>query len=397
MPLPTSERASTFTRGAAVLCLALAFASCADGGGADLATGDTDNVATVYTAAFGALPTGETVTAYTLTNRGGTQVRILDYGAIIQSIRVPDRDGGIADVALGYDSIGGYLQDTFFFGVVAGRYANRIAGGRFDIDGTAYQLARNSGPNHLHGGDRGFDNVLWQAQPFQHADSVGVVLRYTSVAGEEGYPGTLDASVTYTLTPGDRLIVDYAATTDAPTHVNLTQHTYFNLAGADAGDVLGHRISLNASRFTPVDSTAIPTGELAPVDHSPFDLRAPVAIGDSIDDDHDQIRLGGGFNHNFVLDRDGTGLVRAARVVEPRSGRTLEVFTTEPGIQFYTGNRLDGSAVGKGGRPYASRSGFCLETQHFPDSPNRPEFPSTLLRPGETYRSTTVFAFGHNG
>jgi aldose 1-epimerase len=321
----------------------------------------------------------------------------MDYGATILSIRVPDRAGTVADVALGFADLDGYIRVPRYMGPVVGRYGNRIAGGRFTIDGKVYQLARNNGPNHLHGGVRGFDKVLWSGAPFERGDSAGVVFTYRSVDGEEGYPGTLQASVTYTLTAGGALVVDYQATTDAATHVNLTQHTFFNLAGGVRRDVLDHLLWLAASAYTPVDSTSIPTGELAPVAGTPFDFRTATAIGARIRDDFPQLRLGNGYNHNYVLDRPGGldgSLVHAARVVEPESGRSLDVYTTEPGLQLFTGNSLDGRAIGREGRPYQRYYGFCLETQHFPDSPNQPHFPSTLLRPGQVYMSRTVFAFG---
>lgn len=372
--------------------LVTALAGCA----ADLPDGGTGAapVPTVASAHFGTLATGEPVTVFTLANGNDMEVRVLDYGAAIQSIRVPDRDGRVADVTLGYDDLGGYLNDRFYMGVVAGRYANRIADGRFTIDGRTYRLARNNGPNHLHGGVRGFDKVRWRAEPFQRGDSVGVVLHYTSPDGEEGYPGTLEARVTYTLTPRNELVIAYHATTDAPTHVNLTQHTYFNLAGAGTGDVLGHELSIDASRYTPIDSTAIPLAGLTPVEGTPFDFRTRTPVGARIDKDDPQLGLGDGYNHNYVLDRVGDSVVHAARVVEPTTGRALDVYTSEPGLQFYSGNRLDGSAMGKDGHVYGRRAGFCLETQHFPNSPNRPDFPSTLLRPDETYESRTVFVFG---
>lgn len=365
-------------------------AGCAADGAQDGA--DEAAVRTVGSAPFGTLPNGERVTVFTLTNDNGMEVRVLDYGATIQSIRVPDRDGHIADVTLGYDGLEGHLGDTFYMGVVAGRYANRIANGQFTIDGTTYQLARNNGPNHLHGGERGFDKVRWHAEPFQRDDSAGVTLHYTSAAGEEGYPGTLEAQVTYLVTSSNELVVAYHATTDAPTHVNLTQHTYFNLAGQ--GDILDHGLSIDASRYTPIDSTALPLAELATVEGTPFDFRALTPIGERIDDDHPQLVLGDGYNHNYVLDRVGEDLEHAARLVEPTTGRTLDVYTTAPGIQLYTGNRLSGDVIGKSGLPLRRRAGVCLETQYYPDSPNRPDFPSTLLRPGDSYDSRTVFSFG---
>lgn len=337
---------------------------------------------------------GEEVAIFTLSNPRGMQVRVMEYGATILSIHVPDRDGKLDDVVLGFDDPSDYLTSPRYFGAVVGRYGNRIAQGRFTIDGQTFQLTRNNGPNHLHGGTRGFDKVIWRGDRFERGNESGVVLRYTSAAGEESYPGRLDASVTYTVTSDNELIVDYLATTDAPTHVNLTQHSFFNLAGAGARDVLDHELMLKASRYTPVDSTSIPTGELAAVAGTPLDFKSPTRIGARITADHPQIRLGNGYNHNWVLDRTGAGLMLAARVAEPTTGRTLDVLTTEPGIQFFTGNSLDGSAIGKGGRAYHKHYGFCLETQHFPDSPNQPHFPSTLLRPGQTYRTRTIFRFG---
>jgi aldose 1-epimerase len=342
---------------------------------------------------FGHLPARPGVDMYTLTNANGMMVRVLTYGAILQAIRVPDRGGQLDDVVLGYDSLTGYVRDSPYFGAVIGRYGNRIAKGTFTLDGRVYRLATNNGPNHLHGGVVGFDKVVWQAEPFQRDREGGVVLTHTSPDGDEGYPGTVVARVTYTLTDGNELIVDYQATTDRPTPVNLTQHTYFNLTGGTR-DVLGHELEISADRFTPVDATLIPTGALAPVAGTPFDFRTPTPLGAGIERADEQLRAGGGYDHNFVLNRPGSGLFLAARVFEPTTGRTLEVRTTEPGLQFYSGNFLDGTISGKGGRVYRRRSGFCLETQHFPDSPNQAAFPSTILRPGEPYRSRTVYTFG---
>lgn len=346
--------------------------------------------------AFGVLPTGETVRSFTMTNARGLEVRAIEYGAIIASIRTPDRSGRVADIVLGFDDLAGYLGNEPYFGVVAGRYANRIARGRFTLDGRTYTLAVNNPPNALHGGIRGFDKVLWHGEPTADADGVHVTLRYTSADGEEGYPGTLHAAVSYTLTDRDELVIAYEATSDKPTPVNLTQHSYFNLAGEGSGDILGHVVTIDADRYTPIDSTFIPTGEIAPVAGTPFDFRSPTAIGARIDQNDQQLTNGHGYDHNFVLNRapGASGLVHAAHVVESVSGRTLDVATTEPGVQFYVGNFLNGSVVGKHGHAYPRRSGFCLETQHYPDSPNKPQFPSTILRPGETYRSRTVFGFG---
>lgn len=347
----------------------------------------------VMQTAFGEVD-GQPTQIFTLRNAQGIEVRITDFGGIITSLKTPDRAGNFADIVLGFDSLARYAAGTPYFGAIIGRYGNRIAGGAFTLDGVAYSLAQNDGPNHLHGGVRGFDKVIWQAEPFERAGERGLVLRYVSRSGEEGYPGTLDATVTYTLTDNNELAVDYLATTDQPTPVNLTQHSYFNLAGAGSGDILGHQLMIAASRYTPIDTTLIPTGELAPVEGTPFDFRTPTPIGARIDGDHAQLRNGRGYDHNFVLDRRSGGLELAARVVDPGSGRTLEITTTEPGLQFYSGNFLDGTITGKDGRVYAHRSGFCLETQHFPDSPNQSAFPSTILRPGQEYRSRTVFKFG---
>jgi aldose 1-epimerase len=341
---------------------------------------------------FGKTADGRAVTLFVLTNVNGLRVRAITYGGIITSLEVPDRAGAMADVVLGFDRLDGYLTDHPYFGAVVGRYANRIAGGRFTLDGRTYALATNNGPNHLHGGRRGFDKFVWDAAPAP--SGAAVTFSRTSPDGEEGYPGTLEARVGYTLTDSNELIVEYHATTDKPTPVNLTQHTYFNLAGDAGRDVLGHELTIHADRFTPVDATLIPTGEIADVQGTPFDFRRPTAIGARIDAPHEQIVRGKGYDHNFVLNRTRDGLEPAARVVEPKSGRTLSVSTTQPGLQFYTGNFLDGSITGKRGRTYAQRTGFCLETQHFPDSPNQPSFPSAILRPGQPYSTKTVFTFG---
>jgi aldose 1-epimerase len=342
---------------------------------------------------------GRGVELFTLRNANGIELEVTNYGGIITSLRTPDRNGAMGDIVLGFETIEPYVAGTPYFGAIIGRYGNRIGDGRFTLEGETHQLTMNDGPNHLHGGAKGFDKVVWEAEPFEDEVGRGVVFRYTSPAGEEGYPGTLQATVTYTLTDADELIVDYLGTADAATPVNLTQHSYFNLAapgsGAGSGgtDILGHELTISASTYTPVNATLIPTGEIASVEGTPFDFRQATAIGARIEADHPQLAAGGGYDHNWVLDRTGGGLELAARVVEPTSGRTLEIRTTEPGIQFYSGNFLDGTITGKDGVTYVHRSGFCLETQHYPDSPNKPSFPSTILRPGEEYRSRTVFSF----
>jgi aldose 1-epimerase len=343
--------------------------------------------------AFGTTPQGNPVELYTFTNSHGLEVRAITYGGVIVSLKVPDRSGHLDDVALGYDSLAGYIENPTYFGAIIGRYGNRIAGAKFTLDGKSYSLAANNGPNTLHGGLRGFNKALWKAEPFQNARGTGVMFTYTSKDGEEGYPGNLNVKVTYTLNDQDELIFDYEATTDKATPVNLTQHTYFNLAGEGHGDVLGHYLMLNADRFTPVDKTLIPTGELRPVKGTPFDFTQPTAIGARINQKEEQIVLGNGYDHNFVIHRNGSGAELTARVHEPESGRVMEVYTTEPGVQFYSGNFLDGTITGKNGHVYKQRYGFCLETQHFPDSPNQPSFPSTILRPGQTYRSQTMYKF----
>ena len=347
----------------------------------------------VTRAPFGTMPDGTPVEVFTLKNAGGMEVRAINYGGIITALRVPDRAGKVDDVVLGFDRLEDYLtKNDPFFGAIIGRYGNRIAKGQFSLQGQTYTLATNNGPNHLHGGNQGFDKVFWKAEPVAGRNA----LRFSRISpdGEEGYPGTLNVQVTYTLSDKNELTVEYVATTDKPTVVNLTQHTYFNLAGQASGDILGHQLMLNADRYTPVDATLIPTGELAPVAGTPFDFRKPAAIGARIDHAHPQLKNGLGYDHNWVLNRSGSGLQLAARVTEPKSGRTLEVRTTEPGIQFYSGNFLDGKLTGKAGAVYRHRTGFCLETQHFPDSPNQPSFPSTTLKPGQEYKTSTVFTFG---
>ncbi len=342
--------------------------------------------------AFGTIPGGQTVDLYTLTNSDGIEIRVITYGGIITSIKTPDKNGKPGDIALGFDSLAGYLDKNPFFGALVGRYGNRIAKARFSLDGKEYKLAANNGPNALHGGLKGFDKVIWQAEPFTKEGACGLVLKYTSADGEEGYPGTLHVTVTYTLDDKNEFTIHYHATTDKATPINLTNHTYFNLAGEGSGSILGEELTLNADHFTPVDSTLIPTGKIASVQGTPFDFTKPYTIGARINDKDEQLEFGGGYDHNFVVNRKGPGLVMAARAYDPVSGRVLEVDSTEPGFQIYTGNFLDG-VHGKHGHVYNKRDAFCVETQHYPDSPNQPNFPSTILRPGHTYESTTVWKF----
>lgn len=347
----------------------------------------------VFSTLFGDTLAGAPVQVFTLVNAQGATLRVLDYGGRITSLSVPDRRGVFGDVVLGFDTLADYLQDRAYMGALIGRYANRIAHGRFTLGGAAFELPCNAGPHHLHGGLRGFDKVVWQAEGFTTEAGVGLVLSHTSPAGEEGYPGTLHARATYTLTDANALVCDYHATTDAPTPVSLTQHAYFNLAGD--GDILGHRVQINATHFTPTDADQIPTGAVCPVQDTPFDFTAPTPIGSRIDAAHPQLRFGEGYDHNFVLQHatpPPAEPVLAARVYAPATGRQMQVYTTAPGLQFYTGNRLGGQ-VGKRGAVYGPRTGFCLETQAFPDAPNQPAFPSAIVRPGQPYRSQTVFVF----
>jgi aldose 1-epimerase len=373
------------------VCAAVIAIGCGSGPAATPPPADPPPMPAVARAPFGRTPDGHAVEIFTLRNAGGIEVKAITYGGIITSIAAPDRAGVMADIVLGFDSLDRYLGDHPYFGAIIGRYANRIAGARFLLDKNQYRLAANDGPHHLHGGIKGFDKQVWTPE------IIGTnAVRFSRVSpdGEEGYPGTLQVAVVYSLTNYNELIVEYQAHTDLPTHVNLTQHSYFNLAGAGSGDVLGHELMIAADRYTPVDRALIPTGETAPVEGTPFDFRTPAAIGARIGAAHPQISYGHGYDHNWVLNRTGDSLQLAARVVEPKSGRVLEVATTEPGIQFYAGNVLDGSITGKGGRAYGRRGGFCLETQHYPDSPNQPDFPPTVLRPGATYSTRTVFKFG---
>ena len=340
---------------------------------------------------LGRLPTGERVEVVTLRNARGIEMRVATYGAIIVSLKTPDRDGRFADIVLGHDTLDGYVQASPYFGAIVGRVANRIAHGRFTLDGVEYRLAVNDPPNHLHGGVRGFDKQVWSLVTRDgRTVQRSVDLRCLSVSGDEGYPGTLDARVTYTLGDDDSVTIDSEATTDAPTVVNLSQHSYFNLTGG-VRDILGHELQLDAAEMTPVDATLIPTGEIVTVAGTPFDFRRATPIGARIGARDEQLARGHGYDHNYVMRRAPGELARGARVREPESGRTIEVWTTEPGLQFYSGNFLDGTIVGKNGTTYRHRWGFCLETQHFPDAPNQPAFPSIVLRPGATYRTRTVW------
>jgi aldose 1-epimerase len=342
--------------------------------------------------AFGRTANQTVVDLYTLTNAHGVEARIMTYGGIIVSLKVPDRKGNLGDVVLGYGSLEGYLQNNGpYFGALIGRYGNRIRKGAFSLSGHEYRLATNNGENHLHGGVKGFDKVVWTATEVKSHEDVGLALTYLSKDGEEGYPGNLSVTVVYTLTHNNELKIDYTATTDKETVINLTNHSYFNLVGS--GDILNHELMISGGRFTPVDQGLIPTGELRSVKGTPMDFTQAKAIGARIRQPDEQLVLGKGYDHNWALNRSSDKLILAARVYEPGNGRVLEVYTTEPGIQFYSGNFLDGTIKGKGGQAYQKCAGLCLETQHFPDSPNRPDFPSTVLKPGQKYTTTTIYRF----
>lgn len=321
-------------------------------------------------------------------------MKVTTYGGIITSFKLPDKNGILSDVVLGYDNLDGYVKNNPYFGATIGRYGNRIGNAKFTLDGNEYSLAHNDGPNSLHGGVKGFDKVVWNAQPFSGSDSAGLILKYLSKDGEEGFPGNLDVTVTYTLTKDNTFRIDYQAATDKPTICNLTNHTYWNFKDAGKSDILQHELMLNASNYTPVDKTLIPTGVIEPVKDTPMDFTAAHAIGDNINADYEQLKIAGGYDHNWKLDNPANVKMNlAATVYEPTTGRFMEILTEEPGIQFYSGNFLDGSITGKNGDVYKFRSGFCLETQHYPDSPNKPEFPSVVLRPGEVYKTTTIHKF----
>jgi aldose 1-epimerase len=340
---------------------------------------------------FGATADGTPIERYTLTNTNGLEAQIITYGGIVTALRVPDRAGAFGDIVLGFDTLEPYLGNHPFFGALVGRFCNRIAGAQFALNGITYSLAHNDGVNHLHGGPHGFHRAIWRASERSSSEGPSLELRYLSRDGEEGYPGNLDVTVIYTLTDQDALRIDYTATTDRDTVLNLTNHSYFNLDGS--ADILAHEIQLDATQFLPINETLIPIGELRPVHATPLDFTTSTVIGEGIASDHEQVRRGLGFDHTWVPDKPSGALGHAARVYAPKSGRVLDVSTTTPGVQFYSGNMLDGSWVGKGGQVYAKHSGLCLETQYFPDSPNQPQFPSTVLRPGETYRETTIFEF----
>lgn len=342
---------------------------------------------------FGYTRDGKKVTSFTLRNSDGVQAEVLDYGGIVRALHVPDRHGHPIDVVLGYDDLASYVSDRSYLGALIGRFANRIRGGTFVLDGKAYKLATNNGPNHLHGGDRGFDKVVWHARPFEKGDAVGVTLNHASPDGDEGYPGNLEVRVTYALAASNVFSVEYRATTDKATPVNLTHHGYFNLSGEGASDILEDELTINAEFFTEIDADLVPTGTIVSLVGTPLDFRGPTRIGARIDENHEQLRFAGGYDHNFVLPGATGELSLAARVFSPATGITMEVFTTEPGMQFYSGNFLDNAQPGKHGHAYDRRAALCLETQHFPDSPNHAGFPSTILRPGAEFYSRTEFRF----
>lgn len=345
----------------------------------------------VTSAPFGKMPDGTGISVYTLVNSKGMEARIINYGGIVLSLKVPDKDGKLGDVVLGYDNLDGYLKVSPYFGALIGRYGNRIGKGLFALDGKGYNLSTNDGPNHLHGGFKGFDKVVWSAKPKETKNGPALELNYVSKDGEEGYPGTLSVTALYTITEKNELKVEFKATTDKPTICNLTHHSYFNLAGK--GDILSHVVTIPAARFTPVDATLIPTGELRPVEGTPFDFRKPTAIGARISQEDEQLKRGPGYDHNWVCDKKPGQMTVMATVKEPSTGRIMEVLSDEPGLQFYSGNFLDGTITGKGGVVYQHRSGFCMEPQHYPDSPNKANFPPVVLKPGQKYHNTIIYRF----
>jgi aldose 1-epimerase len=359
-----------------------------------------NTLGTINQASFGKTPDGTPVEIYTLRNSKGMEARIMTYGGIVVSLKVPDKNGKFDDVVLGFDNLDGYTKDSYvkgcpYFGALIGRYGNRIGGAKFTLEGKTYTLAANNGPNSLHGGLKGFDKVVWQGKPFVTTNGPALELTYTSKDGEEGFPGNLKVTATYTVTDNNELRLDFSATTDQPTLCNLTHHSYFNLAGQGNGDILNHVVYINADNTTPVDSTLITTGEIKPVDGTPFDFRKPTTIGARINDPDTVLQYGPGYDHNWVINKPLGQLGLMARVVETGSGRVMEVWSTEPGLQFYTGNFLDGSLTGKDGKVYQRRTAFCMEPHHYPDSPNKPQFPTTELKPGETYANTIIYKFSN--
>jgi aldose 1-epimerase len=356
----------------------------------EVATGTTVNDTSMQKEFFGLTPDGKEVHRFVMKNANGVEVHVINYGAIITHLRTPDKNGKLEDIVLGYDKLEGYLNESPYFGAIVGRYGNRIANGKFTLDGTEYTLVQNNNGQHLHGGTKGFDKVFWDIKPISGQK---LELTYRSADMEEGYPGNLDVTVIYNLTDENALEIDYSAVTDKKTVVNLTQHTYFNLTGDGKRDILDHVLTIYADRFVPVGETLIPEGNLAPVKNTPFDFTQPTPVGQRINDDHRQLKIAGGYDHCWVLNGQDS-MKTAASLHDPSTGRYVEVLTTEPGIQFYSGNFLTGSITGKGGVKYNHRFGLCLETEHFPDSPNQPDFPSVVLNPGETYKTKTIYRFG---
>ena len=381
---------------AGVIALALCFFQCSIKRESSNTTSDTTadlSITTMQKEVFGKMPEGQEVFRHVLKNKNGLEVHVINYGAIITHLLAPNKSGQLEDIVLGYDSLNSYLKSSPYFGAVVGRYGNRIANGKFKLDGNEYTLVQNNNGQHLHGGTKGFDKVFWNVEPAQSPKGQSLRLTYLSKDMEEGYPGNLNVSALYTLTEDNALEVVYTATTDKKTVVNLTQHSYFNLSGNAKRDILDHQLQLNANQFVPVDKTLIPTGKLQPVSGTPFDFTKLTSVGSRINGSHEQLKIGGGYDHCWVLSSEDS-LKNAATLYDPTSGRTVEILTTEPGIQFYSGNFLDGSIRGKNGVQYTHRYGLCLETQHFPDSPNRPEYPSVVLTPGEEYKTVTIFRFG---